>query len=296
MPCKPAVPSLLALLISLQPAAASAAASAYWMPISDGTTWTFLESGSFQDSAGNSGSHGPVRLEISFSSIDYQIIDHRASLRGNTGWYLMETANGYYRVADKGDPNLNQQYRYYTDPQPFMTRDLLEVGQDFQARGTWRGQSTTPRGGFEAWIGTWEILRTNLGIESVNTPLGTFDAIKFREVSSSTSRTPATRPLSMGRASWTEYVWLVENLSIVKVMGSGINESDYNGDGIVDRWVYEELTYLATPVPEPASAGMLGLGTLILLGFAITRRASRPGLSARPGPQPLSTKAHHAKS
>lgn len=273
MPCNPAVLPLLALLISLQASTASAAASAYWMPIGDGTTWAFLESGSFQDSSGNSGQHGPERLEISFASIDYQIIDHRASLLGNTGWYLTETANGYYRVADKGDPNLNQQYRYYTDPKPFMTKDLLEVGQSLQASGNRRGQWSDPfNGGYEAWSGSWEITRTNLGVESVSTPLGTFDAIKFREVSHSTTRTPATRPLNVGHASWTEYAWLVENLGIVKVMGSGLDESDYNGDGVIDRWVYEELTHLAVPVPEPASSWMLGLGTLTLLGLAKYRQ------------------------
>ena len=259
------------IAIGLQASPAAAAVDVFWIPIAAGTTWSFLESGSWSDSQGGSGSYGPSRTDIQFSPIDYQILGHRASLLTSNGWYLMETPNGYYKVADKGDPNNNQAYRYFTDPEPFMTRDVRAVGVDLHTSGLRRGQWDVPGGGFEAWSGTWSSTYTNLGPEAVTTPLGTFTAAKLRVVSLDTIDSRALHPNARSTNSWTEYWWFVENLGIVKVVGSGIDETDIDGNGTVDRWLREQQTLIAIPVPEPQAAWMLLVGLVCLAGFKSRR-------------------------
>lgn len=253
----------LGLAFALLAPSTVSASNVFWIPIDDNTTWRFLESGSWADSDGNSGSYGPLEDQIKFSSINYQIIDHRASLQSSNGWYLMETANGYYMVADKGDPNNNQSYRYYIDPQPFMTKDVREVGQAMHVSGQWRGQWALPGGGYLPWTGTWDITDTNLGSESVTTPRGTFQATKYKSEGVSIS---IADPTHVSRQTWTEDRWFDENVGIVKISGSGISESDFNGDGVIDRWKSETLTMLAAPVPIPNSLWLLGTGLFALIG------------------------------
>lgn len=136
------------------------------------------------------------------------------------------------------------------------------------ASGLRRGPWPVPGGGYEAWTGTWDIVRPNLGPAWVTTPLGTFEAMKFLNVNTSTDRMPATRPLRLVEATWTVYIGFVENVGIVRVGGggSGVERSNFVGDGFADGWSYDELTYLATPAPEPASPSLLVAGLALLLG------------------------------
>lgn len=260
------------IAIGLHASPAMAVGDVFWVPISAGTTWSFLESGSWSDSQGQSGSYGPSRLDIQFSTIDYQILNHRASLSGSNGWFLMESPNGYYKVAENGDPNNNQAYRYFTDPEPFMTRELRDIGIDVQASGRRRGQWDVPGGGYEAWSGTWNNTYTNLGPETITTPLGTFTAAKLRIVSLDTVDTRALFPNARSTNSWTEYWWFVQNVGIVKVEGSGIDETDIDGNGTIDRWMREQLTMVAVPIPEPNAGWLFGAGLVLFGVLKVGRR------------------------
>jgi len=122
-----------------------------------------------------------------------------------------------------------------------------------------------PGGGFEAWSGTWSDSYLHLGTETVTTPLGTFDALKLQVRSVSTVDTRALFPSAKGRATWDELRWFVPGFGYVKVQGEGLDETDFDGDGIVDRWQRETQTIVAIPGPAPAATLLAGLAVLALL-------------------------------
>lgn len=248
--------------------AARAAGDSFWFPISDGTRLVFDTSGRWNDSTGASGVDAPFREEIAFSAIDEQILDHRATLYGSNDWYLTERTDGYYRVS-LGNPNDNGKYRYFLDPEPFLLKTPLDVGQSMSFSGLRRGQWGVPGGGYEAWSGTWSLKLTNVGHEFLTTPLGTFDAAKLLSESVVTVDSRDLFPLDSSRHDWTEYQWFVDGLGIVKIEGSGTDASDFDGDGTVDHWRFEALTMVA--VPEPDVTGMLA-GGMLLVSLAVARR------------------------
>ena len=84
-------------------------------------------------------------------------------------------------------------------------------------------------------------------------PQGSFDALKLQLQSVATVDTRALYPLATERATWDELRWFVPGFGYVKVEGSGLDETDYDGDGIVDRRQWEMQTMVA--VPEPPQRG-----------------------------------------
>ena len=122
-----------------------------------------------------------------------------------------------------------------------------------------------PGGGTEGWSGTWSATYVHLGSETVTTPLGTFDALKLLVQGVSTVDTRELFPMATGHATWDEFRWFVPGFGYVKVQGSGLDETDFNGDGIVDRWQREEQTILAVPEPATAWSLLAGLAALSLL-------------------------------
>ena len=263
-------PGLCALAL-IVPHFGARAADAFWVPIHDGQTLSFLQSGSILNSDGSGSSWGPERVDLRFEAVDVELLGHHADwrlLNGDsrfTGTYLAQTAAGLFRVSE-GDPTVDAVYRFYTDPQPwlYLTRPMA-VGETFSYAGLRRGQWAVPGGGTEAWSGTWSQTYLHMGSETVTTPLGTFDALKLEVRSVSTVDARSLYPMATGHATWDEVRWFVPGFGYVKVQGSGLDETDFNGDGIVDRWQRESQTILA--IPEPASAWTLlaGLAVLALL-------------------------------
>ena len=275
-------PALCALALTL-PTLAARAADAFWIQIQDGQTLSFLQSGTTLESNGASSSWGPVQVDVHIQAVNVQLLAHHADWRlidGDPryrGIYLAQTAAGLFRVAD-GDPTTDAVYRYYTDIQPWVyLTQALSVGQTVSYSGLRRGQWDAPGGGTEAWSGTWSEVYTHLGTETVTTPLGTFDALKLRAQSVTTVDTRSLFPSVTDHATWDELRWFVPGFGYVKVQGSGIYESDYNGDGIVDRWQRETQTIVA--VPEPAAAWSLLAGLAMLAGLG--RRRGAPALRRR---------------
>ena len=268
------VPALCALALTV-PHLAARAADTFWVPFHDGQTLSFLQSGSILESNGSSSSWGPVQLDLHIQAVNVQLLDHDADWRlvgGDsrfTGTYLAQTAAGLFRVSE-GDPANDAVYRYYTDPQPwlYLTQPMV-VGQAVSYTGLRRGQWAVPSGGTEAWSGTWSETYIHLGTETVTTPLGTFDALKLEARSVTTVDARSLFPNVTGHATWNELRWFVPGFGYVKVQGSGLDETDFNGDGIVDRWQQEAQTMVA--VPEPAAAWSL-LAGLAMLAALIRRR------------------------
>jgi len=211
--------------------ASLAAGSTMWVPIPDGTTWTFQTSRQWDNSDGNSGSSGPTIEQAHFESVDLQIFDHRATLAHiNSGHYLTETPNVIFTISD-GDPRDNERYEYYIDPHPFMTKDVLEVGQSVSYSGQWRGQWEKPGGVYEAWTGEWTTTYTNMGEEEVLTPMGTFRAVKFKEVENYTKS-----PNPNHKTTLTSNRWVVEGVALVKITEHWSGENDFDSDGTSDWW------------------------------------------------------------
>lgn len=264
----------------LLPHGAASAADMFWVPVHDGQTLSFLQSGTTLDSDGSASSWGPERFDAHFTAVDQQLLDHHADWRfdgGDTryaGTYLAQTAAGLFRVAE-GDPAVDAVYRYYTDPQPWLyLTQPLTVGQSLAFSGLRRGQWDVPGGGTEAWWGSWSQTWVHLGSETVVTPLGSFEALKLQVSSVSTVDERELFPDGSDRGTWDEQRWFVPGLGYVKVQGSGLYESDYNGDGIVDRWQYETQTMVA--VPEPAAAWRLLAGLVLLAALGRLRLTQQP--------------------
>jgi hypothetical protein len=269
---------VLAVFAAAVSAFSAQAADVFSVPLNDGQTWSFLQSGSIQESDGSSSTWGPVRLDVQIQAVDIQLLDHHADwriLNGDTrftGTYLAQTAAGLFRVSE-GNPATDAVYRYYTDPQPWLyLTQALEVGQVINFTGLRRGQWAVPGAGIEAWSGSWSETYTHLGTETVTTPLGTFNALKLQARSVTTVDARTLFPSATDHATWDELRWFVPGFGYVKVQGSGIYETDYNGDGIVDRWQREAQTMVA--VPEPATVWSLLAGLTLLV--AVRRRRSVP--------------------
>ena len=258
----------LCALALLVPQLVARAADVFWMPIHDGQRLAFLQSGTIVNSDGSGSTWGPEAAELQIQAVDRSLLGQHADWRlldGDTrftGTYLAQTAAGLFRISE-GDPAVDAVYRYYTDPQPWLYLTApLDPGASLGFAGLRRGQWAVPGGGFEAWSGTWSANYLHLGRETVTTPLGIFDALKLQVRSVSTVDTRALFPKAKGRATWDELRWFAPGFGYVKIEGSGLDETDFDGDGIVDRWQRESQTILA--VPEPAAAWSLAAGLAVL--------------------------------
>lgn len=249
------------------------AADVFWVPISASQPLSFVQSGSYFNSSGGSGTWGPELLQAGFQAVNLQILTQHADWRmvhtdsRFTGIYLADTPAGVFKISD-GNPATDSVYRYYADPEPWLyLTQPFEVGLPVAYSGRRNGQRLAPGGGFNVWNGTWSQTLTNLGQEFVDTPLGRFDALKLQMSSLTTTDTSSAFPASRGWATWDEIRWFVPGFGYVKVVGSGYNYSDFDSDGVVDSWLFEEQTMFA--VPEPSRAWLLLAG---LLGLAVRRR------------------------
>lgn len=273
--------SALSTLALLAPQADSLAADVFWHPLVDGQVLSFLESGRIQDSDGRNETWGPLRLDIRIEAVDVQVLDHRADWRlvdndsRFSGTYLDETAAGLMRVSE-GHPATDVQYRYYTDAQPWIyLTQPLNVGDSLSFAGQRRGQWPVPGGGTETWSGGWTLTLTHMGSESVTTPLGSFDALMLWRRSTSTIDSRSSLPNVTEDAFWDETLWFVPGTGMVKMQGSGRIDQDFNGDGLVDRWQFEELSMVAVPEPASPVLWLVGLATLALALRAGRRAADR---------------------
>jgi hypothetical protein len=261
------------------PAHEARAADVFSVPLVDGQTWAFLQSGSILNSDGSSSTWGPDRVDVQFQAVDVQVLDHHADWHvlgaGDNygGNYLAQTAAGPLLVS-QGNAATDAVYRYFIDPRPWpFPNQPLDVGVPVVFSGQFRGVWAVP-GGTEAWTGHWSETYTNLGIESVTTPLGTFSALKLQSDYVTTIDTRALFPNASGHASWNELRWFVPGRGYVKVQGSGLDETDFDGDGIVDRWQRESQVMVA--VPEPAALWTLPAGLALLAAWR--RRVASPAL------------------
>ncbi len=263
-------PALCAFaLLASQPVAR--AADVFSVPILSGQTLSFQQSGTTVNSDGSSSSYGPESVEAHFQAIDVQLLGQHADWRVTgidsrfTGTYLAQTVAGQFRVSE-GNPSLDAVYRYYTTPQPwlYLTQPLV-VGQVVGFSGLRRGVWSVPGGGTEAWSGTWSETYTHMGSETITTLLGTFNALKLQVQSVDTVDARALFPNATGRNTWNELRWFVPGFGYVQVQGSGRDETDFNGDGIIDRWQQETQTIVA--VPEPAGVFTLLAGLAMLVGL-----------------------------
>lgn len=66
----------------------------------------------------------------------------------------------------------------------------------------------------------------------------------------STVNERALFPDASGHATWGELSWFVPRFGYVKVQRNGLDETDFEGDGIVDRWQCKMLTMVAVPEPD----------------------------------------------
>lgn len=259
--------ALVCLLLLTAGPRHAAAADSFWLPLPDGTVFSFMVSGQVLKSTGENYGFGPALEQTVLTAVDRPVLDHHADLASTNGWFLQRTAAGWFRVAD-GDPDLGGEYDYYIDPEPFLLEAPMDVGQVISFAGLRRGQWDVPGGGTEAWSGTWSVSFTHLGHAPITTPLGSFDAALLQVHSADTVDKRALFPDASGRSHWTETWWFVPGRGIVQVQGSGLFESDFNGDGIADYWSQESQLMVA--VPEPAAPLLLAAG--LLLGAAWRRR------------------------
>lgn len=260
-----------ALALTLHAPTAFAAAVAPWIPVFDGWTWPHLESGQYRNSDGVSYSWGPERVIARFDAVDEQIIDHHATLRQQDGDYFAQNSDGLFQIS-QGDPrSATGEFRYYIDPEPWLIKDPLNLGE---ARG-YTGALSGRYDFIGTWTGTWRTTFTYLGQEEVSTPLGTFIADRFEVDSERTAL--ATSSAYRSRDYWTENWWLVEGTFIAKVMGEGGGTSDYDGDSVVDRWYQERQTLVAVgEVPESGTVhlALAGLLAMVVLRLRKSRRTA----------------------
>lgn len=238
------------------------AANTYWLPIQDGVSLSFSVSGDRSDSEGHVEVFGPTMETTHFTAVDVQVFDHHATLRGSNGtntFYAFETSEGIFQISD-GDPLAGGWYEYYTDPAPFSTRALQDVGQTLHYSGQWRGQWEVPGGGYQAWNGHWESAITNLGVETITLPQGAFDAVKFQEIE---HYDKSPDGVHVNRTTVTSHTWILEGTAVLKRTEDWYDESDFDGDDIVDAWSREHLVMVA--VPEPGTWGLLVAGGVVLL-------------------------------
>lgn len=245
----------------------AAAADSFWLPLPDGTVFSFMVSGQIVRFTGENDSFGPALEQTTLSAVDRQLLDHHADLASSTGWFLQRTAAGWFRVAD-GDPTQDPEYDYYIDPKPFLLEAPFEVGEQRFFAGLRRGVWDVPGGGYEAWSGTWAATFTHLGHAPITTPLGSFDAALLQVHSVDTVEERALFPDAYSRSTWTEVMWFVPGHGLVQVQGSGRFETDFDGDGVFERWSQESQLMVA--VPEPATPLLLAAG--LLAGLAWRRR------------------------
>lgn len=264
--------ALLCLLIAAAPRGA-AAADSFWLPLSDGTVFSFMVSGQVVRSTGESYGFGPALEQTSFQAIDRQVLDHHADLASSNGWFLQRTATGWFHVAE-GDPAQDPEYEYFIDPEPFLLEAPFEVGEQRSFSGLRRGVWDVPGGAYESWSGSWAATYTHLGHAAITTPLGHFENAALLQLHSTTEETERSLfPGALSRGTWTETWWFVPGRGVVQIQGSGRFESDFNDDGIFEYWSQESQLMVA--VPEPATPLLLAAG--LLLGVA---RRGRCGIIA----------------
>lgn len=242
------------------------AGTAFWVPIYDGLTWTYLESGQYENSEGEAYTWGPELMVARVDAVDEQVIDHHAdfTLRGD---FYLQDADGVSKISD-GDPRLpSSSYRYYIDPEPLFMTAPLNLGETRAFVGAVRGHDEF---NVVDWTGTWHTAFTYLGKEEVVTPLGTFMADKFEVDSELTAA--VTGSTVRFRDYWTENWWLADGTFAAKVAGEGGGTTDYDGDSVVDRWYKEQLTMVAANVPEASTAHLAAAGLSVV---ALLRRVGR---------------------
>ncbi len=214
------------------------------VPFGDGTALTFVETGTFSNSDGGAGSHGPLVFTFEISAVDLQIFDHRATLASvEPGYSLPDNGSSYYIVNTDGvfivsdnNPNLGQWYEYYTDPKPFLPSAPIDPANPLHFSGNWRGQWDIPQqfgGGYEPWTGTWAVDYFNDGVETITTPLGTFNAVHFREIET-TTKTPLSNPNHFNTSTNRSDFWIADGMHILRVADQYYYESDFNGDSVID--------------------------------------------------------------
>lgn len=249
------------------------AANRYWVPVHDGSAFSFSVTVDRTDSEGNTQSFGPSIDTTVFSAADLQVFDHRATIRGNgsTPFYASERSDGLFQISD-GDPLAGEWFEYYTDPAPFFTKTLQDVGETIDYSGRWRGQWGDSVNGYQPWSGQWSVAITNLGLETITLPQGSFDAIRFQEVE---HYDKSPDGIHVSRTTVTSQTWILEGSAVLMRTEDWLGESDYDGNDVIDAWSREHRVMVA--VPEPEMWSLLALGGGMLMGV---KRVGSRGRSA----------------
>lgn len=271
------VGTVLVLLATTVCAPVARATNMPWIPLSDWGYWNYKFSSSWVDSTGASGSQGPFIKTIQYLPVDYMIKDHHADyaqpdpggvLPKDGNHYLMEDpATGDLFTLSDGNPNKGHWFEYYDDPTPFMTHELFEVGESKVYSGLWSGQWGDHAGGFQPWTGEWTTTYTNLGLDLITTPLGTFDAIKWEIIDTDTKSPYLSR---VDTSVVTANLWVAAvggHMAPLQLTEHWRNDTYINGS--LDHWSEENnLTQAVSAVPVLSAFWFLASGLLGLIGAA----------------------------
>lgn len=214
-------------------------------------TSTWMVSGEYEDvGEGYTETFGPFIDQMRFEGTNLDIFDHTASMvmlvgdetQTGSGMYYLQNAEGIHSISD-GNPNLNTWYEYYETPK-LMCPTELAVGDVANSNGTWRGQWDVPSefgGGYESWTGVYNISFTNLGVETVTTPLGSFQATVIQSVETHTKQVPERD--YMEHADVTMKLWIADGFGLVRRHETWVEMSDYDADGTWDSTDVERTNY-----------------------------------------------------